>query len=256
MDAFERCLASDAGQLEGCDNHWRVSASRGKRWSDQRRTSDSFRLGSGFDHNCSDLDGPARTVTKRPNRPHPSCRPRPNPWLRWSCPAGGTGRPWRKQWVESALGGGSATSLTFVGDRFCLLAKGTLANGAAVRKWNGDASRWSSSSRSITGFSGMGRFPAEQHLATIANLVLLFDRIWFSDSLLGLCLVTHKDDNSESIHLRIRQPSRGSLTRLFPCGRAADSPNPPGLFRHCHCGSCDYNLQIETAYSNYDGQEN
>src|SRR6266571_1572476 len=86
----------------------------------------------------------------------------------------------------------------------------------------------------------MGWFSAEQCVVPISCLLRLYDR------LLILCLAPNKDDNRESLHLRIRQPSRGRLSRIFPCRRAVDSSDPPRFLGHSHRSSCDYHIQVET----------
>src|SRR4029077_13159058 len=98
-----------------------------------------------------------------------------------------------------------------MGNRLCLLSKSAPADCAVVGKWDGDASWWSSSFRGITGFSGMGRFSAEQCIAPIFRLVPLSHSIRFSDSVLVLCLVANKDYDRESLDVRVREPRRGRL---------------------------------------------
>src|SRR3989441_2286396 len=104
LDAFERSTASNTGQLESRDHRRGITLARWKRWGDEGRIGDSFQLGCGVDHNCSNLDGSFGAVAKGPHRPNSARRYRPSLGLRRGYSAGRTWRPRWQWWIEPSVG--------------------------------------------------------------------------------------------------------------------------------------------------------
>src|SRR2546425_691691 len=92
----------------------------------------------------------------------------------------------------------------------------------------------------------MGWVSTRERIVPITCLVHLSDSIRFPDSLLILRLASDKDNERESVHLRIRQSCRCRSPRIFPCWRTTDDTDPSRFFSYCNRSSCDHYLQVKT----------